>query len=91
MNLLFWALTVGVTGKVLLAVGVLIAHTQLAHERVVDQLVLKSFRLEHTLTIVGLILIVAGYLMEIYFYNFISLLTCFGNDCALNAAAILSQ
>lgn len=91
MNLLFWALTVGVIGKVLLAVGVLIAHTQLAHERIVDQLVLKSFRLEHTLTIAGIILIVAGYGMEIYFYNFVSMLTCFGTDCALNAAAILSQ
>jgi len=91
MNLLFWALTVGVIGKVLLAVGVLIAHGQLAHEGRVDGPVLRSFRLEHSLTIAGIILMVAGYGMEVYFYNFVSMLTCFGPDCALNAAVILSQ
>jgi hypothetical protein len=90
MNLLFWGLTIGVIGKILLAVGVLIAHTQLAHERKIDQLVLRSFRIEHTLTIAGLILIVTGYAMEIYFYGFTSMLTCFGDDCLQNAAAILS-
>ncbi|MCA9359429.1 hypothetical protein H6781_02700 [Candidatus Nomurabacteria bacterium] len=91
MNLLFWGLTVGTIGKAMLAVGVLIAHTELAHERKIDKLVLKSFRLEHSLTIAGLVLIVAGYGMEIYFYDFVSMLTCFGSECALNAAAILSQ
>jgi hypothetical protein len=91
MNLLFWALTVGVIGKTLLAIGVLIAHGQLAHERRIDKLVLKSFRLEHSLTIAGLLLIVAGYFMEVYFYDFLSLLTCHGPDCAMAAAALLSQ
>lgn len=91
MNLLFWALTIGTLGKAMLAVGVLIAHTQLAHERRIDRLVLKSFRLEHSLTIAGLVLIVSGYAMEIHFYDFISMLTCFGDDCALAATAFLSQ
>ena len=91
MNLLFWALTIGVIGKVLLAVGVLIAHTELAHERKIDQLVLKSFRLEHSLTIAGIILIVAGYGMEIYFYDFFSMLTCHGEDCALTASVLFSR
>lgn len=91
MNLLFWGLTVGVIGKVLLAVGVLIAHSQLAHERRIDKLVLKSFRLEHSLTIAGLVLIIAGYGMEVYFYDFISMLTCSESECALNAAVLLSQ
>ena len=91
MNLLFWALTVGVIGKILLAVGVLIAHNELAHERKIDQLVLKSFRLEHSLTVAGIILIVAGYGMEVYFYDFISMLTCGGHDCAQSAALFLSH
>lgn len=91
MNILFWALTVGVIGKVFLAIGVLIAHKELAHERRIDKLVLKSFRIEHSLTIAGLILILVGYLMELYFYDFISMLTCHGPDCALSAAALLSQ
>ncbi len=90
MNLLFWGLTISMIGKVMLAVGVLVAHTQLAHEKRIDQLVLKSFRFEHTLTVIGLILIILGYAMEIYFYDFVSMLNCFGADCALSAAAILS-
>ncbi len=32
MNLLFWGLTFGMLGKVLLAVAVLKAHSQIAHE-----------------------------------------------------------
>lgn len=91
MNLLFWGLTVGVIGKILLAVGVLIAHTELAHERRIDRLVLKSFRIEHSLTVAGLILIVIGYGMEVYFYDFISLLNCHGPDCGMDAAVIFSQ
>lgn len=91
MNLLFWGLTVSMLGKVLLTIGVLIAHTELAHERKIDQLVLKSFRIEHSLTIAGLVLILSGYAMEIYFYDFVSMLTCFGEACALPASTIMSQ
>jgi hypothetical protein len=91
MNLLFWGLTIGAVGKILLGVGVLIAHSKLVHEQVINYLVLKSYRTEHVLTIAGLIMIVVGYGMEIYFYDFVEMLTCTGANCALNAAAILSQ
>jgi len=93
MNLLFWGLTISMAGKVMLGAGVLIAHSELAHERRVDQLVLKSFRIERILTVLGLLLIIGGYFMEIYFYGFdTSLLTCFGTECATaSAAAILAQ
>jgi hypothetical protein len=91
MNILFWGLTIGMIGKVMLAIGVLIAHSELAHERRIDSRVLRSFRLEHTLTVTGLVLIVVGYLMEIYFYNFLHMIDCFGPDCAMSAALLLSQ
>lgn len=92
MNLLFWGLTVSVLGKVLLASGVLIAHTELAHEKRVDNLVLKSFKLERVLTVAGILLIVGGYFMEVYFYGFTTtLLTCTGDECGAAAAVILSQ
>lgn len=81
MNLLFWGLTISVVGKILLAAGVIIAHTELAHERRIDNLVLRSFRFEMVLTVVGVLLIVIGYAMEIYFYGFTPLLTCSGNEC----------
>lgn len=92
MNLLFWGLTISVIGKVLVVAGVLIAHSELAHEKRVDNLVLRSFRLERALTIAGILLIIMGYFMEIYFYGFdTSLLTCFGPECEQAASAILSQ
>jgi hypothetical protein len=92
MNLLFWGLTVSMIGKLFLASGVLIAHTELAHEKKVDKLVLKSFRLERVLTITGILLIIAGYTMEIYFYGFDTpLLTCYGPECGQAASVILSQ
>jgi hypothetical protein len=90
MNLLFWGLTVSVIGKILLASGVLIAHSELAHEKRVDSLVIKSFKLERVLTITGILLIVGGYAMEIYFYGFdTNLLMCHGDQCETAAAAAI--
>lgn len=91
MNLLFWGLTVGVIGKVLLAAGVIIAHTELAHEKRIDNEVLRSFRLELWLTVIGIILIVLGYVMEVYFYGFTPLLTCDALECRAAAAALFSN
>lgn len=91
MNLLFWGLTIGIIGKVMLGIGVLVAHSQLAHERRVDQAVLRSFRTEHILTVTGIILMAAGYFMELYFYGLLSLLTCFTDECLFGATVILSQ
>lgn len=68
-------------GKVLVAVGVIIAHLEIAHERKIDLEVLKSFRLELILTFIGLFMIVAGYFMEIYFYGYTPLLTCDTDQC----------
>jgi len=83
MNLLFWGLTISMIGKIMLATGVLIAHSGLAHERRVDKLVLKDFKIEKVLTIIGILLIIGGYFMEISFYNFdTTLLTCTGNECS---------
>jgi len=91
MNLLFWGLTVSMIGKVLLAAGVLIAHTELAHEMKVDNLVLKSFKMERILTALGIFLILIGYFMEIYFYGFTTdMLTCSAAECGGAASAVLS-
>lgn len=87
MNILFWGLTLGTLGKVLLAVGVIIAHSGIVKERRIDSEVLRKFHTEHIITIIGLILIVVGYLMEIYFYGYTPFLTCSGAECS---AAILN-
>jgi hypothetical protein len=92
MNLLFWGLTISMIGKVLLASGVLIAHTELAHEKRIDKKVIASFHLERTLTLTGILLILAGYGMEVYFYQFDTpLFTCSGSECIEAASLILSQ
>ncbi len=91
MNMLFWGLTIGTIGKVLLGIGVVIAHSGIVREQRIDPNVLRGFRMEHSLTILGLILIVVGYFMEVYFYGFATnLLTCFDTECENAAAAILS-
>lgn len=91
MNLLFWGLTLGAIGKVLVVVGVLMAHSEIAHEHRIDAKVLRAFKTERWITILGLLLIVVGYTLEIYFYGFTTLLTCDGFDCANEAALYLSQ
>lgn len=87
MNILFWGLTIGALGKVLLGVGVIIAHSSLVKEKRIDLVVLKGYRIEHALTVIGLIFIVLGYFMEVYFYGFTPFLTCSGAECS---AAILN-
>lgn len=87
MNILFWGLTIGTIGKVLLAIGVLIAHSGIMKEHKIDSEVIRGFKLEHTITILGLIMIVVGYFMEVYFYGFTPFLTCSGTECS---AAIIN-
>ncbi|OGG66723.1 hypothetical protein A3I99_04855 [Candidatus Kaiserbacteria bacterium RIFCSPLOWO2_02_FULL_45_11b] len=91
MNLLFWGLTVGVIGKILVAIGIIKVHHIMALERSIDAKVIRSFAFEKTLTYLGIIFIVVGYLMELYFYGAITMLTCHGTDCIQTASAVLSQ
>jgi hypothetical protein len=87
MNILFWGLTIGTLGKVLLGIGVIIAHSSLIKEKRIDMAVLRGYRIEHTITVIGLLLIVLGYFMEVYFYGYTPFLTCSGSECS---AAIIN-
>ncbi len=91
MNILFWGLTVGVFGKVLVALAILKVHHIMAEERKIDNRVISSFNFEKTITIIGVIAIIIGYMMELYFYGLTPLLTCHGVECYQAASAILSQ
>ena len=82
MNLLFWGLTISVVGKVFLAIGVLRFHSEIVHEHRIDAKVIRTFHTERWLTILGVMLIVVGYAMEIYFYGLTPMLTCIGDECA---------
>ena len=91
MNILFWGLTFGLIGKVLLAIGVLFAHGNLAHEHRVDRRVLRSFRIEFVVTVVGLSLILLGFSMEITFFHAADLLSCDGLECGSAFDQVLSN
>lgn len=90
MSILFWALTLGVIGKVMLAAGILKVHFVMTQERQIDSKVIHSFHYEKILTFIGIGFIVFGYLLELYFYNGVHMLSCNGSECAasvLNAIA----
>lgn len=74
MSILFYALTVSTLGKVLLAVGVILAHMEIAKERKIDDLVVKYIRIEYMVTIVGLLMIITGYFFELRAFHSLNLL-----------------
>lgn len=91
MNILFWGLTFGLVGKILLAFGVIIAHANLAREHRIDRKVIRSFRIEFILTFVGILLIVFGYVMELSFFHEADLLSCDGPVCGAALDLILAN
>jgi len=92
MNLLFIGMTISVIGKILLAYAVIRAHTDLAHEHQIDAKVIKSFKLERTITIFAVILIVIGYILEITFFGgFQNFFFCEGTSCAAALGNLLSN
>ena len=71
MNLLFWALTLGVAGKILLGVTVMRVHWRIIKEHRIDELVLKEMRKERNVALFAIALIALGYILELVFYGFI--------------------
>lgn len=83
MNLLLWGITLGTVGKLVLGIAVLRVHIRMFQEHKIDGIVLQAIKREHYFTILGLGLIVLGYILEIWFYQgSTELLTCLGADCA---------
>lgn len=71
MTLLFWGLTLGIVGKVLLAVSVIMVHSKIIHEHRIDTAVLIEMRHEKTLAISAIALLVIGYFLELWAYGMI--------------------
>ncbi len=57
--------TSDVIGKVLLALSVYFVHSRVVREKKIDKAVLKEMRMERNMALIGLILIVIGYLMQL--------------------------
>jgi len=73
MSLLFWGITLGVIGKVLVVLSVLHMHHSLVKEHRIDRKVILTYRQERVLTFIGLILVVLGYTMEVYSLGLVDL------------------
>ena len=71
MDILFWGITAGFLGKVLLGITVIRVHSRIVKEHHIDEAVLKEMRSEKLLAVAGIMLIVIGYLFEISFYGYI--------------------
>ena len=83
MNFLLWGITLGTVGKLVLGYAVLRVHVYILREHRIDNVVLKAIKREQFVTLLGLSLIVIGYLLEIVFYNSATdLLSCTGDSCA---------
>ncbi|HMO78057.1 MAG TPA: hypothetical protein PKA42_02055 [Candidatus Paceibacterota bacterium] len=82
MSLLFWGMTFGAFGKILVILAVLHMHHSLIREHRIDKKVLLSYQQERLITFIGLVLIVFGYILEVYFYSPTPFLSCHGADCA---------
>ena len=92
MNLLFVGMTLSVIGKGMLALGVVWVHVAMANERSIDDLVVRSFRTELIVTILGFALIVSGYIIEVMaFGGFSTFASCVGAECTATLLNSLSQ
>lgn len=76
MDLLFWGLTFGVVGKVLLGITVMMVHWKIVKEHGIDRQVLKVIHRERILALLGIVFITTGYILEVVFYEYTSISIC---------------
>ncbi len=68
--MLFWGLTIGLLGKILLGTAVILVHSKITHEKRIDGIVLMEMHREQHIAIVGMTLMILGYLLEIAAFGF---------------------
>lgn len=69
--MLFWGLTLGVIGKVLLGITVIMVHSKITREKRIDGIVLMEMRREQFVAFLGLALIIGGYILELIHFGLI--------------------
>lgn len=65
MNTEFIALTLDIIGKVMIAYTALAVHARVRKEHKIDTAVFKIMKWENTVGVVGIIFMIAGYLIRI--------------------------
>jgi hypothetical protein len=87
-----WGITLGTVGKLVLGVAVLRVHMYMYRERNIDNVVLRAIKREEYITVLGIVLIIAGFMLEITFYNgSTQLLSCIGEECRAAISAALQN
>ena len=71
MSLLFWGLTFGVVGKVTIGIAVMMVHWRIVKEHRIDRIVLTEMRRGRNVALLGIVLMVVGYILELLFYGFV--------------------
>lgn len=66
MGLMFWALTFDTVGKILIAVMALLVHKRIKREKGIDKLVLREMKLEQSIGVLAILLIITGYVLHLY-------------------------
>jgi len=62
----FWAITFDFTGKVLVAIMAILVHMKIRKAHKIDTEVIKEIYLEELMGVVGILLIVTGYILKMY-------------------------
>ncbi len=70
--MLFWGLTLGVIGKVLLGATVIMVHSKITHEKHIDGIVLMEMKRERTIAMFAIFLMIIGYALELAFYGYLA-------------------
>jgi|ETN02SMinimDraft_4_1059925.scaffolds.fasta_scaffold208187_2 hypothetical protein len=65
VNLQFWAITLDVVGKLMVAYTALLVHMRVRKEHKIDKKVFMAMRREHTIGLLGIGLIIIAYLLEL--------------------------
>lgn len=69
MNWFNLGLTLDTLGKVLLGITVLMVHRNIVKEHKIDIDVLRTMRREQALGILGILFIVAGYILQLLYHT----------------------
>ena len=64
MDLLFWGLTTGILGKVILGMAVVSVHWKIVKEHKIDQEVIGEVNREKHFAILGMFFIIIGYILQ---------------------------
>lgn len=70
MNLLVVGVVLDTIGKVLVGLAVLMVHRHIFREHKIDRDVLSTIRKEWILTFAGIVLIIAGAVMQLIFISY---------------------